>query len=403
MSTSGGGEERWKAVLRKQKLANAKHWLEKIQQTDNLEAFVTREYDNLLRALEMTLREVDAFPLAFELIQKLYTIAIDYTDWERWAVYLNRALTQSKSLGLLSESARLLEHLSDLSFIAGEWDEAETLYLESCRVYKELGEMAKFANTLTRLAAAYVENGKVTEAIDVCQQAKQIGASTDSPLIVAHAELSLSYIYNRVQNYALGLIAAQKAQELYTQLGMKEWADKTGLNIANALQMLGKWDEAEQLYLELTERFEASGNFRSLCMAKNNLGIIAFEQQDYLRAESVWQEVLRLYSQMQQSTNAASIYNNLGKVYTALGEWQTAEEMLQQAIQMYDSVGNLYSWVNSRDNLVDLYEAQGKMDAARQILQETIARINQTNTHNLAHVTEFKETMQKRLDKLTSH
>jgi len=402
MSTSGGGEERWKAVLRQQKLANAKHWLEKIQQTDNLEAFVTREYDNLLRALEMTLREVDAFPLAFELIQKLYTIAIDYTDWERWTVYLNQALTQSKSLGRLSESARLLEHLSDIAFLSGKWDEAEALYLESCRVYKDLGEMAKYANTLTRLAATYVEKGEVTKAIATCHQAIQIGESTDSLLVIAHAKLSLSYIYGKIQNFTLDLAAAQEARALYAQLDMKEWADKTGLNIANSLRALGRLDEAEQLNLELIKRFEASRNFRGLSMVKNNLGIIAFEQQDYLRAESVWQEALRLYSQMENPTSMAHIYNNLGKVYTALEEWQTAEEMLQQAIQMHNSVDNLYSWANARDNLVDLYEAQGKMDAARQILQETIARIDQANTHNLAHITEFKETMQKRLDDLTS-
>ncbi|MCB8990481.1 MAG: hypothetical protein H6665_07670, partial [Ardenticatenaceae bacterium] len=50
MTTSGAGEERWKAVLRRQKIANAKRWLAEMRQADDLVAFVTREYDNLLRA-----------------------------------------------------------------------------------------------------------------------------------------------------------------------------------------------------------------------------------------------------------------------------------------------------------------------------------------------------------------
>jgi tetratricopeptide (TPR) repeat protein len=167
------------------------------------------------------------------------------------------------------------------------------------------------------------------------------------------------------------------------------------MNIIAIRAELGEWEEIEQAAIGLMASLTNSGDIRTLSQLKNNLGVIAFNQNQYTVAESFWQEALHLHSQIQEPTEQASLYNNLGAVYTLMEEWQAAHEMLDKAILAHQQLGDVYNWANSLDNLADLYEAQGETAVCRQVLEKAqsgLQPIAQT-----PHVEELLASITRRL------
>lgn len=395
MSRSLSEQNRWQEVLRQQKQANARQWLAKITAANDLSELVKQEYDNLLRVLENTVRDDHTFDLAFDLIQKLHPFVVGYADWDRWQAYLQQALDHSQKPDRLHQAARLLELVSDLAYLSGDWSQAKAFSDQSLQAYRALDDLHGCASALTRLCAAHTAQGQIEEAIRYGLEAVHIAELTEDLSAVAHSKLTLSQTYYHAHDASQGLNFSQDAFALGMQLELPNLVDKALLNIVACEIALENWAEAEQAARMLEERLSQTEDIQQLSQIKNNLGIIAFQQGDYLAAEQAWQDVLKLHSQMQYPAEAASIRNNLGKVYTCLGEWQVAEEMLRQSVQAYESLGDLYNWANTMDNLADLYEAWGKTAVFRKTLAQAIARISPIA--DSPPLLELRATMQKRL------
>ncbi|MBE2202230.1 MAG: tetratricopeptide repeat protein [Anaerolinea sp.] len=387
--------KRWQDMLRQQKQVNAWQWLTRIETAADLPELVKQEYDNLLRVLENTIEDDETFDLAFTLIQKLHPFVVGYADWDRWLTYLQRALTHSQKLERSQQHARLLELVSDMSYLAGDWTQAKSLYDDSLKAYEQLGDLHGSVSTLTRLSAIYASQGKTQEAIGTGSRAVQIAELTTNPTMVAHSKLALSQIYYHAKFVEQSLTFSKEAFALGEQLGMIDLVDKALLNIVACEISLAHWEEATQAAKVLEESVAKSGDIRMLSQVRNNLGIIYFQKGEYLAAERAWDDVLQLHSQMQYPAEAAAIHNNLGKVYTKLGEWGTAEQMLLEAVQVYDSLGDLVQWTNTMDNLADLYEAWGKTAVFQHTLQQAITRLSLVQDSSL--ILELRATMQQRL------
>lgn len=398
MNQSISNKSHWQQILTRQKLANAHQWLAKIKTHDDPTIFVSNDYDNFLRALETTLQSADSFDLAYQLIQSIYTIALDYADWERWLVYLENALETSKKLEREYEQAVLLLQIGDILYRMANLNRAEELYKEASQKFWDQKDQAGYANTLTKLAVLYNSQGKMQKGIDLCEQALNIAKQLHNETLMAQVYLYLSHIYHRSRNWEVALETAQKAYEYYTLNGDVKLARKALMNSTALWAELGKWQKANDVSKRLTDELTASGDIRTLSQLKNNLGVVAFNQKQYIVAEGFWQEALHLHSQIQEPTEQASLYNNLGVVYTLLEEWLAADDMLNKAILAHQELGDIYNWANSLDNLADLYEAQGETAVCRQVLEKA-----QTGLQTIAqtpHVEKLLDSITQRLASL---
>ena len=138
MKQAISNKSHWQQVLTQQKLANAHRWLSLIELHDDPTTLVSTDYENFLRALETTLLNSDTFDLAYQLIQSIYIIALDYADWDRWLIYLENALTMSQKLKKESEKATLLIQTGDIHYRMGNLTRAEEAYKAASRYFKDL-------------------------------------------------------------------------------------------------------------------------------------------------------------------------------------------------------------------------------------------------------------------------
>ncbi len=388
----------WREVFRRQSLVNAKHWLDMVESEEYPAKLIVADYENLLRALEIALASPDTFNLAFRLIRALFSVVYGYADWGRWLVYLQQALILSKELDKPLEEAYLLECKGDLLFPLNNLQEAENFFQQAGIILNDLHKVGDFSRILAKLALIFDLRGETTQGIEFCQHALSLALSEKDLQGVAHANLTISHIYGRARNWEKGLTAAQTAYELYQELNEPEFCNKTLMNIVAFWAELNNWEEVDRVSQPLIKSLIAHGDIRTLSLLKNNLGVVAFNQGNYKKAELLWQDALRVHSQIQEPTELAGLYNNLGVLYTALREWTAAEEMLQKAILAYKELGDVYNWANALDNLADLYEAQGDTAVIPPILEEAIAGLQVID--RTLHTQKLLTSMQNRLKNL---
>ena len=376
METVISQHSHWQTILRQQQLANAERWLSLVRSHSDSQQIVLENYDNLLRALEFTLRDASTCYLSFELIQALHTVVLGYADWERWLNYLETALYAAQQLQDESVRARLLELSADVVFQMGDLERAEVLYQRAGQIYKARDDLNNQSRMLIKLGPVLSTQGQLGEAIELCQQAYALAQQTGNRWLMATASLNLSYSQYTAHNWQVGLEAAQKAYALYRAENKPEYMAKALANMITGWGILNEWDQADVASAELLEILTASGDIHTLVVVKNTLGFIAFNQSNYQTAELAWQEALQLSLQMQAPHQSASLYNNLGKLYTQMAEWDEAARMLEQAIWLHQNFGDVYNWANSMDNLADLYEAQSLMKPFRDTLETAVSTLS---------------------------
>ncbi|MCA9333380.1 tetratricopeptide repeat protein, partial [Candidatus Saccharibacteria bacterium] len=331
---------KWRNILQQQKLANAKRWLQILESCPDPISLVHEDYDNFLRALETTLQTSKTFDIAYELSQILFPIIFGYADWDRWLVYLQQIHHTSKNLHRQVEEARLLEQIGDIQYHQGNLNDAEINYYAASHLYNQQGNLSSYSRTLAMQASLKDIQGEPEKAISLCQQALATAKQAKDKYALANANLNLSNIYRRNRNWAQALKAAQTAYVLYHELGYSTLFTKASITLIAIWAEYGNWEEINQLSDELMSVLNVSGDVHNLSQLKNNMGIFAFSQGNFILAEAAWQEALQMNSQIQDPMELSSIYNNLGMVYTQMEEWETAEEMLLKAVTGYRRFGD---------------------------------------------------------------
>ena len=390
-------QSKWQSILRQQKIANARRWLEILENSNDPATVVNEDYDNFLRALETTLQTSTSFDLAYQLGQILFPLVFGYADWDRWLVYLKQTLYVSQQLNRESEEAKLLEQIGGLLYHKGSLEKAKQKFQAASKKYKKLKYLSLYCRVQAMLASLYDIQGKPEKGIALCNDALEIANEIDDQFAIASISLNLSNIYRRNRNWKPGILMAEKASLLYEESGNVHLYSQASMTLVGIWADSGNWEQAHLVSNNLINVLSLSGDVYTLSQLKNNLGIVAYNQGNYSLAEKAWQEALQLHAQIQEPTELAGIYNNLGMVYTHLEEWDTAEQMLFKAITAYRRFGDTYNWANALDNLANLYEALGKTAEFRQTLQEAVAGLQVLK--DTAHAIELLEHMGQRLVK----
>lgn len=389
--------KKWQAILLNQRLANTKKWIREIENAQDVSVLINNEYENILRALEAALNVQNAIDLAYQLIELLHPVVIDFADWNRWLIYLYQLLN-SPSFSEPFKQANLLIQIGDVKGKMGELSEAERNYLEGIATFRELNKNEELAVALGRLATIYSQKGNLVEATNLCNQALEIANKLNDPVISSRINLILSFIYYHGRNYQASLASAKFAYENFRSMQMQRDATKALLNIVAISNEMGNWLDVETQTRSLLNDIDKSSDITILCQLKNTMGVAAYNQRKYDIAETSWHEALLLYTQINDSSEIAGIYNNLGMVYTKLKEWAASQDMLLKAISAYDDLGDNYYKANAQDNLADLYAEQGDFQEACVVLQAAVDELKSIKPS--PHVEQLISHIQEKLNRL---
>lgn len=391
MSASPEPRNRLQNLFRQQALANAQRWLRELTTNPHPDRLLSKNYENILRALEVLLADKSQIELTMALVKVISINVMNFADWDRWRVYLLKALEQISEPEQATFRAYLLTEIGSTHSFQGRFAQAIE-YLEQAElIYEQLNQTHECAIAFSRHGIILTRIGQVSEGINLCQKALQMAQAVQAEELVAEVNTNLSGIYLNMHEWEKGMVFAQKAYTYYQQQNATLLRHATLNNIITFLWHLDQLPEALRLADELTIDCEQTGDIQNLIDLKISIGVLYFERGEYRLAENYWYEALRRVSQTGQARTQAVLLNNLGHLYTRLQEWDTAEEMLQQAINLHAQVGHIQQQADTLDNLAECYRMQNKLDECRESLQTAIHLLEQSDLS----VTYYRELWQK--------
>jgi tetratricopeptide (TPR) repeat protein len=356
---------------------------------------------------------------------------VEFSTWSRCQRYLLHAQTCATLIEEwelhFASAARLLNQTAVYLRVRAQYAEAEPLYLQALRIWKQtLGSLhSNVAAALNNLAYLYEEWGKYEPVEQLYQLAQVIWEQTerqDHPLIAVclsnranlyvqqgkYEEAESLYqqalairlqkmgpehpdtatIFHKLAALYLKQNRYEQAEELYQRayairkqtLGAGHPETVTSLNgLAQFYQQRGKYREAEKLLEQANSLLEEILGLEHPEVASllHNLASIYHGQGKYHLVEALYQRVLAIREQKQGPWHllTAHALNNLATFYHDQGRYQEAEQAYQRARAIYQhAFGDSHpEGAAILGNLGELYRSQGQLDQAESFFLQALA------------------------------
>ena len=195
----------------------------------------------------------------------------------------------------------------------------------------DLFEAASAANAL---GCCFSENGRYNEALDYFSAASRHLRNSGC----VDNELSLRIASNK----SFALWAKGEADMAYDELAVADsiWGQGDGTTKARILLLQGCFALEKEEHGEALRRHEESARLYAVCeqphlaaMANLNLGISLVATQSIPRAQSLFEQSLKVFEEHQDHKHAAYAVTELAYSYFSLGEYAQALELCANSLQ----------------------------------------------------------------------
>jgi len=235
------------------------------------------EHDNLRAALQWSLNEDDA-ELSLLLCGWLtmFWYYRGYTSEGRQ--WLTKALTRVDEVST-ELRAKLFNAAGILAWAQGDFNEAKRSYENSLKVWRELGDKPRIANTLYNIAGVLLVNTEFDRARPILE------------------DLVL----------------------MFREAGQKSMLSSTLNRLSIVLEHQGDFQMAETLCQECLELDTEIGDARHLAIVRSRFGDLALRHEQLERANCLFREALSVFSSLDDKEGIAKTLEKLGMVAHALG------------------------------------------------------------------------------------
>lgn len=296
----------------------------------------TGRSDSAANILEAALPKVERLGLLADLIEGEVTLGsalFDQKQWDRGERVLRRALSRSHGVDARPFRATSLNNLAVVCIQSERWDEA-VRFLDEARTIQESQDAEEdLARTLNNLGIALNMVGDFEGAIGALERTIEIRTRKQVPTVHRpHGELGGVFVLKG--DLARGVERYQVALDLAQKRGDVSDAARYASNLSVAYIMDGQWDRAEQMN-DLSAAFrQKTGDAPQLVYTALNAGDIALGRGDHARAESKYEEVVRLSAE-----RPALMWGGLaglGKLRSAQGRYPDANRHFEKALGVID-------------------------------------------------------------------
>jgi CHAT domain-containing protein len=244
---------------------------------------------------------------------------------------------------------------------AGNFSNAATTWQNAAQLFKQQGDKANQALSLSYLSLAHQELAQWTEAQEAIDQSvKLLQASPSSAKLsaqVTNTEASLLLYSGKVE---AALDRWQQAQKYYEQAGDRQGSLGSQINQAQALQQLGFNRRARQQLEAINAEITSLPDSELKVTALRALGTALQSTGDRTSAP-VLQSSLAVAKQLNHQTDISPTLLSLGKIAVADGQMEMALDYFEQA---ESSTQNPTEKLQARLSQLQLLVEQGQSKAS---------------------------------------
>jgi len=296
---------------------------------------------NQLGRLLQRAEDIDAALVAYQHAEKV-AVANQNQDWlaismdniggvyqlkgefEKTEYYYNRALELGADK---ARSASTYSRLGSLKMVRGDLVEAQSLFLQSLKLFKEVGDKEEIAGQYGRLGIVYRHYGDLDKSESYHLKALKIQKKLKSKSRVAGQYSSLALLYRdrgdseKSEQYHL------QAMELYESLkDQASLADQYGL-LGILYEGRGELDRAEDALKKSLQLFQQLGRDGQIAYQNSKLGHLYRQRKDYDTSEAYYRNALEIYESLDRKGGMAEQYGLLGELYRLRGESERARTL----------------------------------------------------------------------------
>jgi tetratricopeptide (TPR) repeat protein len=318
---------------------------------DLADAWVSAERLNLHAAIEHAAAN-ESYGAAADIAWAVHRFLIMRGHWGQARDLSFLGLASARQAGDRNREARLLLHVGEMEWIAGNSLSANQVYTEALRLYRELGDRHGEARSLSNLVGLGPDH--------TVRNYEKIAADERNVLAIyeqlgdkeAQAEtlLSLSSTYRTLGDYQESISCGQRAYQLYNESG-KPSGEAAALNsIGRTRVMITGHDEAHLAgRMRDMQRYRDRGFKGAEAWVLNDIGTLQHLAGNYQAAIASCRESLRLSRELGNRHAEDAALNNLGASLHASGAYEAARDCIEQALRM----------------LHDRYDHDDKLEKAR--------------------------------------
>jgi len=345
------------------------------QQTDV--AVLARESTIILAALEK------AWELGWqaELIKSsclMATFLLQYGWYALAEQMLERAFVAATQLDEQQGQIQILEYLSSLAHLQGNYTQAQTNAQKGLALAQQLGDQKHIGRLLTMLGVVAYERGDYAQAQEYYQEGLVLARQQGDQEQIGTLLKNLGVVAKKRGDYALAETYYQEGLALARQIEHRDLTSLLLMNLGVIANERGDYLQAETYYQEGLVLARQWQYRERICVLLSNLGVVADARGDYTQAESFLREGLSLARQLGHRERTSLLLLNLGVVANRQGKDTQAVACFQEGLTLARQLGhrermslfllNLGDVALEQDNLVqaETYLQEG-LELARQI------------------------------------
>ncbi len=256
-------------------------------------------------------------------------------------------------------------------------------YGEALRVWREAGDRAREAQTLSALGWLYDTLAEWQQALDAYEAALPLWRALGDRKAEADTLSGIGWIYYRRGEQHLETNALPRFEQA---LALQRAAgDHTGENlslnrIGNVYLLLDRRRQALEFYTQALELSRRTGNLQAEATALGNLAWAYARAGEPERALSLFGEALRLYRSQENRRQEVNTLGNLGLIHAAMRDQRKALEYYEQALTLNRSLGDRSEEVRLLYTLASSYAEVGDSSACLRYAEESLLKARAINT-----------------------
>ncbi len=312
-------------------------------------------------------KKQQSLPLSAYLLLLLLTVFVIVTPVLR-ASYATDLPVQHLSKSKIA--VQDLEQQGKILYETGRLLEAQEVLLIVFQQYQGQKDELRQAVTLSNLALVYKQRGMFAEATTAINNSLQLLATNNSKphlqVLAQTQDIQGNVQLDRGQPQQ-ALETWQKAEVVYTQLSDRTGINRSHINQAQALQILGFYRRALTMLLEVGKNLQSQPNSLAKAVELRSLGDALQLTGDLAQSRQALQNSLKTAENLQSKPEISAALLSLGNNFRIGDDYQTAIAFYQQAIATAPSA---ITKVQGQINLVSVLLITQQWSTAQPLLTQ---------------------------------
>ncbi len=271
--------------------------------------------------------------------------------------------------------ASILYQKGCLFFLEGDLDKSLSFFERSLKLYEQLDNKQKSANTLSNIGVSYTIKGDHNRSFDYYQQSIKIREEIGDKTGLAESYRNYGVYYHHKEEFHLSFEFLRKGlalrEEMGDQIGIAQTLNTLGVVKGKTGDIKGALDD----FIKSLAISEEIGNVQDTPTSLLSIGIIYSKMGELNKALEYYQASLKLYEELENELSLAWLYANIGETYRKKDDAKLAIDYFKKGLEIFENLGDNYYKIWILFQLICIYTETNLLEKANELLEE-IEQIN---------------------------